>query len=72
MNPPPRNALNRETLARETVHMVRADAEIAIGYLLVQQSRAQNMAAQARPIIGMPGNPNPAIPSKAKKFAFAS
>jgi len=72
MNPPPRKALNRETLASETVHMVRADAEIAMGYLLAEQSRVQNMAAQTRPIIGMPGNPNPAMPSKAKKFAFAS
>ena len=69
--PPPRKLANRELFVMEIAQDPRTAAENGRGHFLAQLSRTKNMAAQRPPITSIPGSPNPAIPSIAKKSAFA-
>ena len=71
ISPFPANVLNSETFVKDTIIKANAGTENFNGYFLAQLSRIQKTRAQRIPIKGIPGNPNPPIPSDAKKVAFA-
>ena len=71
INPFPSNVVNSETFVNDIVIITKTGTENFNGYFLAQLSRSQNTRAQRIPIKRIPGNPNPPIPSIAKKLAFA-